>query len=60
MVSEMPLGEVLAHAERCRTEGRLMEAEAVCHRALEAQPNLLEAMRRRCVMQLCAQVRGVQ
>src|SRR5437016_4855529 len=39
----MPLGEALAHAERCRSDGRLMEAEAVCRRVLEAQPNLPEA-----------------
>jgi tetratricopeptide (TPR) repeat protein len=39
----IPLGEALAYAERCRTEGRLMEAEALCRRVLEAQPNLPEA-----------------
>ena len=31
------------YAERCRTEGRLMEAEAVCRQILQAQPNLPEA-----------------
>ncbi|QXX76727.1 tetratricopeptide repeat protein [Methylovirgula sp. HY1] len=39
----MPLGEALVYAERCRTEGRLMEAEALCRRVLETQPNLPEA-----------------
>src|ERR1051326_9632842 len=39
----LPLGEALAYAERCRTEGRLMEAEAVCRQVLGAQPNLPEA-----------------
>ena len=39
----MPLGEALMYAERCRGEGRLMEAESVCRRVLEAQPNLPEA-----------------
>ena len=39
----MPLGEALAYADRCRSEGRLMEAEAVCRQILQAQPNLPEA-----------------
>ncbi len=39
----MPLGEALMYAERCRGEGRLMEAESLCRRVLEAQPNLPEA-----------------
>jgi tetratricopeptide (TPR) repeat protein len=39
----MPLGEALGYAERCRAEGRLMEAESVCRRVLEAQPDLPEA-----------------
>ena len=39
----MPLGEALIYAERCRGEGRLMEAESLCRRVLEAQPNLPEA-----------------
>jgi Flp pilus assembly protein TadD len=39
----MPLGEALAYADRCRTEGRAMEAEAVCRQILQAQPNLPEA-----------------
>jgi tetratricopeptide (TPR) repeat protein len=39
----MPLGEALVLAERYRAEGRLMEAEALCRRVLEAQPNLPEA-----------------
>jgi tetratricopeptide (TPR) repeat protein len=39
----MPLGEALAYAERCRGQGRLMEAEAVCRRVLEAQPDVPEA-----------------
>jgi tetratricopeptide (TPR) repeat protein len=38
-----PIGEALAYAERCRREGRLMEAEAVCRQALEARPDLAEA-----------------
>jgi tetratricopeptide (TPR) repeat protein len=41
--SFIPLGDALAYAERCRTEGRLMEAEALCRRVIEAQPNLPEA-----------------
>ncbi|WP_294534481.1 tetratricopeptide repeat protein [uncultured Rhodoblastus sp.] len=39
----MPLGEALAYAERCRCENRLIEAESVCRRILDAQPNLPEA-----------------
>jgi tetratricopeptide (TPR) repeat protein len=39
----MSVGETLALAERCRGEGRLMEAEALCRRLLEAQPNCAEA-----------------
>jgi tetratricopeptide (TPR) repeat protein len=39
----MPLGEALIYAQRCRSEGRLLEAEAICRRALEAQPNVPEA-----------------
>jgi tetratricopeptide (TPR) repeat protein len=39
----MPLGEALQYADRCRSEGRLMEAEAVCRQILQAQPNLPEA-----------------
>ncbi len=39
----MPLGEALVLAERYRGEGRLMEAEALCRRVLEAQPNVPEA-----------------
>jgi tetratricopeptide (TPR) repeat protein len=39
----MPLGEALVYAERCRTEGRLMEAESICRRMLDVQPNLPEA-----------------
>jgi Flp pilus assembly protein TadD len=36
----MPLGEALQYADRCRNEGRLMEAEAVCRQILQAQPNM--------------------
>jgi tetratricopeptide (TPR) repeat protein len=39
----MPLGEALAYADRCRGEGRLMEAEAVCRRVLGSRPDLPEA-----------------
>ncbi len=39
----MPLGEALIYAERCRSEGKLMEAEAVCRQILQAQPNVSEA-----------------
>ncbi|MGO8738755.1 tetratricopeptide repeat protein [Rhodoblastus sp.] len=39
----MPIGEALVYAERCRAEGRLVEAEAVCGQVLQAQPNLAEA-----------------
>ena len=39
----LPLGEALMYAERCRTEGKLMEAEAVCRQILQAQPNVAEA-----------------
>ena len=39
----MPLGEALVYAERCRAEGRLMEAAAVCRQVLQAKPNLPEA-----------------
>jgi tetratricopeptide (TPR) repeat protein len=37
------LGEALIYAERCRTEGRLMEAESVCRKIIEARPNSPEA-----------------
>jgi tetratricopeptide (TPR) repeat protein len=40
----MPLHEALAYAERCRGEGRLAEADAVCRRVLEAHPNTAEAV----------------
>ena len=39
----MPLGEALMLAERYRGEGRLIEAEALCRKVLEAQPNMAEA-----------------
>jgi tetratricopeptide (TPR) repeat protein len=39
----MPIGEELRHADRCRTEGRLLEAEAICRQVLEARPRLPEA-----------------
>jgi tetratricopeptide (TPR) repeat protein len=39
----MFLDEALTLAERHRREGRLTEAETLCRRALEAQPNLPEA-----------------
>ncbi len=39
----MPPGEALIYADRCRSEGRLMEAEAVCRQVLAAQPDLPEA-----------------
>jgi tetratricopeptide (TPR) repeat protein len=39
----MPIGEALLHAERCRGEGRLLEAEAACREILEVQPNVAEA-----------------
>ena len=38
----MPIGEALVYAERCRTEGRLMEAEAVCRQVLAVRPDLPE------------------
>ncbi|HEX4042074.1 MAG TPA: tetratricopeptide repeat protein [Xanthobacteraceae bacterium] len=41
--TSMPLGEALAYAERCRNEGKLIEAEAVCRQILQAQPNIAEA-----------------
>jgi tetratricopeptide (TPR) repeat protein len=39
----MPIGEALVYVERCRCEGRLLEAEAVCRQVLEARPNVPEA-----------------
>jgi tetratricopeptide (TPR) repeat protein len=39
----MPLGEALIYAERCRNEGQLMQAEAVCRQILQVQPNVAEA-----------------
>jgi tetratricopeptide (TPR) repeat protein len=41
--SVMPIGDALVYADRCRSEGRLTEAEAVCRQILQAQPNLPEA-----------------
>jgi tetratricopeptide (TPR) repeat protein len=39
----LPLGEALVYAERCRNDGRLVEAEAVCCQILQTQPNVAEA-----------------
>ena len=39
----MSPGDALLYAERCRTDGRLMEAEAVCRQILTVQPNLAAA-----------------
>ena len=39
----LPLADALIYAERCRTEGRLMEAESVCRQILQAQPKTPEA-----------------
>ncbi len=39
----MPLGEALMLADRYRGEGRLIEAEGLCRRVLEAQPDVPEA-----------------
>ena len=39
----MPLGEALMYAERCRNDGQLMQAEAVCRQILQVQPNMAEA-----------------
>jgi hypothetical protein len=36
----MSINDALVHVERCRAENRLIEAEAVCRRILEAQPDL--------------------
>ena len=33
----MSVGDALVYAERCRNDGRLMEAEAVCRRILTTQ-----------------------
>jgi tetratricopeptide (TPR) repeat protein len=44
MSDVMPIGDALLFADRCRAEGRLSEAETLCRRVLEAQPNLPEAM----------------
>jgi tetratricopeptide (TPR) repeat protein len=42
-VPPVPIGESLRQAEKCRAEGRLAEAEALCRRALEARADLPEA-----------------
>ena len=39
----MPLGEALMLADRYRGEGRLIEAEGLCRRVLETQPDVPEA-----------------
>jgi tetratricopeptide (TPR) repeat protein len=39
----MPLGELLGYADRCRSEGRLAEAESACRRVLDAIPTQPEA-----------------
>jgi tetratricopeptide (TPR) repeat protein len=39
----MPIGEALMLADRCRGEGRLIEAEALCRQVLAAQPDIAEA-----------------
>jgi tetratricopeptide (TPR) repeat protein len=44
MSDVMPIGDALLFADRCRAEGRLSEAETLCRRVLEAQPNLPEAV----------------
>jgi tetratricopeptide (TPR) repeat protein len=38
-----PVGDALRYAERCRADGRLMEAEATCRQILRVQPNTPEA-----------------
>ena len=40
----MSVGEALVYAERCCTEGRLAEAEAVCRRVLQALPGTAVAI----------------
>ncbi|HEY2533288.1 MAG TPA: hypothetical protein VGJ20_36045, partial [Xanthobacteraceae bacterium] len=37
------IGEALRHADRFRCEGRLIEAEAICRKILQVQPDLPEA-----------------
>ena len=37
------MGEALAYADRCRNEGRLLEAEAVCRQILQTRPDVAEA-----------------
>jgi tetratricopeptide (TPR) repeat protein len=39
----MPPHEALTYANRCLNDGRVMEAEAICHRLLDVQPDLPEA-----------------
>jgi Flp pilus assembly protein TadD len=39
----MPFGKAIILADRARREGRIGEAEALCRRALEAQPDSYEA-----------------
>ena len=38
-----PFGDAIVYADRCRSEGRLMEAEAVCRQILQGQPTSPEA-----------------
>jgi tetratricopeptide (TPR) repeat protein len=38
-IAAMPLGEALAYADLCRSQGRLAEAEAVCRQILAARPD---------------------
>jgi tetratricopeptide (TPR) repeat protein len=38
-----PLAESLVYADRCRTQGQLLEAEAACRQVLEASPDQPEA-----------------
>jgi len=42
--ASMPLGRALMYADRCRSEGRLIEAQAVCHQLLQVQPNSPEVI----------------
>jgi tetratricopeptide (TPR) repeat protein len=39
----MPLDQALDYAERCCSDGQLVEAESVCRQVLAARPNLPEA-----------------
>lgn len=45
----MPLDEALAYAERCRNEGKLIEAEALCRQILSSAARYIAEVLSSCL-----------